>query len=76
MFKAGQKQCQIDKNRRNWCQYCRLKKCFQMKMNKNCIFLNLPVIKTLIKGNTINKLPLIIINFNIFLLVKILFICK
>ena len=42
---AGTGLCMIDKAHRNQCQACRLKKCIQMGMNKDCIFI-LKIIKT------------------------------
>ena len=33
---AGNRDCAIDRARRNWCPHCRLQKCFAVGMNSNC----------------------------------------
>ncbi|KJH52561.1 zinc finger, C4 type [Dictyocaulus viviparus] len=34
---TGHNECVIDKTRRNWCQSCRLAKCFKLNMNINAV---------------------------------------
>ena len=36
LFLAGNRDCAIDRARRNWCPYCRLQKCFTVGMNSEC----------------------------------------
>ena len=60
-----EKNCIINKVTRNRCQYCRLQKCLEVGMSKECEYRNCPTLNTLLSLEPSADLILVVTNLKL-----------